>query len=1385
MSNTKHTNRAWLVVTIVVLLVAAMLCMVACNNLPAPDNKGEDVVTPTDKTETKTDEPTPTKPDEGQQGNATDVVASEVNVAPKSDAVVEEHTAEAVKAALDVSVAFSDGTTNASTDYEVELGAIAADGLSINVTIKANGLTKSLSLPYSGVVRLELEAVDQSVDMYTDAAAVSAKVWAVYGDGRRVQLEGAAAYEAVLDSTKEGDSTFKVSYQGLEISNPIQVTDNYGEFRDLHNAIDTLQETGVVSLRMYLNGKLDLGEEQGMKANGTAGLELLVNIWKDGKVEFCLTGSDDGKELVLVSYKDGAASVAGVGMDIGRYQQAIDAALAKIDVEAIASGLDEMLMKINEYAEAYENIAAAVGSLNVTSDTMLNLMLPAVKAVLPFEADDATIVALLQAKLTAKDGEYGIEINSKALLELAEALMNYFNAANETTVEVEAEGEIEGGMDLGGIVGEIIGDIDVGVDVGISDEQEEEGFDLFGLIRQLDTNLLGGALYQGKYTLALKAKVGAYGVDVTFACKDTESGKDYVAVGAGFALGVDAATIKTVPAITEKHNVVVEVPVDLPQKNLYLRFKAVIHTADMLSAEGKDIVTASIKLNDVEDVAVFVLNDHYVYLNLTGFVQYVSDVYNALDEEEGPELIMPKGPVLSDGEEGEEEGDVLDAPEGDEDYIAFYYAFTKGGEPASLWDMIFGDNADDDDDYFYFDSIGFSAAKSDFPVGTTVAELRRSIEYTYSLDGEDYTITDYTILNAESEEEIDVLDEVGEYCLQLGYKGYTSTFYITVYPIDVEAEVSGISLSQHTYYVPIGTEVRAWLAGVDGEVQYSYEDMRWNMPIDGFVVVSISDLQGSVLDGMSAFKSTGLYYVCVHHAMLERFVDYISVYVYNPEQLSVISVDYNGYIQLWSEDPDMVVTESMLRAKLDVSLNLDNGEEVDVENYTLTKSEEGVWSISVVSPEYGYTYEQKLNVNVSVPYIWYSWGYCDTDLPIGATEEALRAHLHVYARYSDDSEKEYYDYDIEDFDSSIAGGKSVYVRLTDDIGSYVDVRITEGASESEGESIGLSMLRFVVLDEDGEVDVMATFEALKAIFEGSEKIAGAKSILGKAMDIRNTNNGYVVRICLSDADLQEADVLAFVNRFIGIPGEEGLLDINADSLWSMYDESDERDMVDDIVYMILGVDIRDAFYKLYFTVTTEGADNGFSVTLSFGNGLKYGTYLSVGFGLYVEPSDGAQFELTEDMIENAMSFDDIGDGLMMTLQQFLMARTVNTLGGKVFTLVDADSVEEGSIQESALEVMSACSFYFQADGIVQAKATKVLGGEGEAIELDEEEQWSYGSYYIEGNQVYAGFRDGIFGEITFHFEGASLAYVDTEMGISGRFEGHVLAGEFEDIELLR
>ena len=1053
----------------------------------------------------------------GEQGGETEV---NLNVAFDQNFVVNAGNKDSIAdiaSALSVEVVAADGTTR-QVQFTVKSTAVSEDGLYLEVVVEAEGVEKTIQLPYVAEEEPEIRA-------------------------------------------------------------------------DLKPIYDLIAAEGDKSFVLKLSGRALANAEAEPKA---ITLKAICNVLEEEGVQFALCSEGDSTK-VLVMYKDGELIIGDAKVDVSMLVARIAAMLQGGEEELVLEAGDDEI-EVGEGIEGgvdfafdeelgdglFEGFLAISELLNKLDGVLANPFMMA-----SMSAYDVT--------LNKADGIYTCEATSKTLLSLLKSFAS-------------------------------------------SDEEEEGGFDYMAIIDLLDARL-DGAITAGDIKVHVTLEIKADGVEVTAYLSNAKTG---ASIGLAAELTVaDHATELPEADNAEAKDVEFTWTFALPENDFSVMLDAYLHTSDMFAAEDKDILTAEIKYNGEVSLVRFVLNNGYVYLDVSGLVELL-----AVEEVEEPQ------------------------------YVAFYQAFELDGEPATILDLLFDaiangfggnyeedpypypidktiegdDQGDYDKEFVDYDVRIVSGDELIVAIGTTEAEFRKLIEV-FSIDeyGNETIIEDYVI------EEYDA-SEAGETNVKL-----------------VLSEESAIGLSFIVYNPELMKRT-----GIDGYadnaakgatiddvkeslyVYYIYSDgtSEWTEACSEYVVI----MDGEEVAADFAFVMGGDYDFTVQSG---DFTCEVTLHVYDPENLIPVDLECFAGITL-----EKGATEEDVREMITVTIVYDDGSREDVDDYTIEGFEVGATDFFV--------YYGDLKQVVTVDY--------DNDEPVP-----------VYN--GDEDEK-------EDEDGGILATLMKvlpYLRFVDTSADDMLSMIMGSIENVKG-----------ILEENGEL--------FEQVFSSEEIPDGVRAFT----------------VALNNAE--DVDLVAILNLFVGIPSEDGFVDIDENLLLGYLAEMSDNEYAPDIKAIfrnVVGVELEDVLSDLYFTFIVD-TNEGLRVTFSLGNGADdedLVEYVSTSFGVrLVSAEEVEHVVLTEDEIANAQPFENIkmtAFGIFAGLMNKIMS--VEQDDALVYVGVDI-AEKDNDNYELLAEYVCAQRITLYQDGTFECISDKTFMGT-DPIYLGEMEQISKGTYEFTADGV--------------------------------------------------
>ena len=410
-----------------------------------------------------------------------------------------------------------------------------------------------------------------------------------------------------------------------------------------------------------------------------------------------------------------------------------------------------------------------------------------------------------------------------------------------------------------------------------------------------------------------------------------------------------AATVAELPApadTAELKDIEITVPFAIPTKDTKVTLKAVIRLADILTASGGDYVTASVALNDKENAARFVINDKYIYVDLSGFV--------------------PSGEGI------------------DPLYIAFYQAFEIDGEPVSIFDYLpkmisgqgdTGEEIVDEVDYNEpeYDYYGYGVCDIDdigmviLPIGATESDLRSKLfVYVYDENDEQIEVTDYQIIGFDSSASFSDYLDITFYNIE--------TSYDVVIRDPANEDYDGMNIDP--LVVALGTNVASVQDEIYADIYMTDGNVSWSLYKNGFTINKVDEVE---VTGEYEFAEKGNHTLTVTYDANGKQAETI-LYVYDPENLEVDYVDFQDEIYVPAG-----ITEEEIRDYIDILVKFDNNdfENIADEDYQIVGFNTGDDFVEVQWNEYTH----KINIE------YYDVPIYTDDQPAENFDISMRADL--------------------------------------------------------------------------------------------------------------------------------------------------------------------------------------------------------------------------------------------------------------------------------------------------------------------------------------------------------------------------------------------------------
>ena len=1065
----------------------------------------------------KTEKQTPDAADGGDGTPSQPVEVASISVKGKSGAVMAAHTEAAAKNAIDVEALDTAGESTPVTDFTVELGNFSEDKQTIELIIRYGDKTEKISVAYAGPIGIETEyAEDEYIDLFTEPSQVGVTVYAVYADGRRQQIDPEEV-SATLDTQSAGEKDYLADFQGFTATTKVNVEDFYGVLRPIHNVLIKEDDTGMA---LRVSGDVDIG---GIDESFERRVFFYIT---DGAPEVMLS---DGENNVLASYKHGKASYNGFGMDVSLYQGMIDALLNTAFAGGAAT-IDNVLMETKDVFtmlnENFDMIRYGIGRV-------LNA-----KGYGSYDFD-----------AYSRGGEYYFTINSKPLIPVATFLFS------------DAFDELTSGFD-----------IDVADFLGV--RREENVSDLELTLRFLDEKYMDGAVADGRVTVILKLVVADYGIGGEIFFVNIADEKIYLRLETELAFG--NPIMREIPEITETHDIVIDVPFSLPQKNIELNTHVVFHTADMFAAAGNNYITATVDVNETKDAMQFVINDGYIYMDISGLEEPSHYNYTY---------------VLPFVEEGS------------------YYTISQ--KILELIIDIMENGFEEEENYDDFCDSGIEFVSSGvyqvnyLPIGSTSDDLRE-ILYVYGIDvdGNAIPVKNYKIRGFDS-------SRAQRVRVYVTFGDFEENIEVIIYdPAQARPLGSEFISYERWYFAEQGTNIsdvyfygtEMWTDGKNSwyvEIEWTLEEA--NIPASGIL-------------------ETGVFDVALRY---NEAVCHSTLHVYDPDNLIALETDFSSEATVYTPYEEETLEEAV-RNSYSVLVFWNNGQMTEEKGYTISGlgSENGSYfTVGYGGEEYTVSLYLEKRVTAGVK------AALSGDVLVDMTEEELREILTVTVIYNDGKKKEIDDYTIENFDPNREGEVTFNV-FYDGIRLRVNAKVREKSifdNLPEPEDI-LSALRFTVDTDQNPINLV------KSIVSNVMNIYDAnKGILDKAVQICDEEDGKRIVACVSDVSLEEeGDLLAFLNKFIGIPKEEGGFDdIDGQALYDLLPGFLGDYSFNKLYHGLInecGFTLEELMTDLYATLIASDDENGFDISLALSGDpdpekMDEEGYLSIGLGVHSAQKD--------------------------------------------------------------------------------------------------------------------------------------------------------------------
>lgn len=424
----------------------------------------------------------------------------------------------------------------------------------------------------------------------------------------------------------------------------------------------------------------------------------------------------------------------------------------------------------------------------------------------------------------------------------------------------------------------------------------DETIDINAIIDAID-GAFDGALKAGdidfEVSLTIKEELLAAGITINNKRTNNSVSIDFAVEIAEEAFVLPEAFEPVAPQLE------ITVPFKLPQKDVDAALEIVLHLEELLTGADANYVTANISFNEEASIAAAVLNNRYVYIDMSRIAAMVG------------------------------------APETSE--YKFAYKFEINGEPATLFDVVaakvFGliygsDEQEYDSDYGTEEDPRFAngyGARFDndgekFPIGTTEEELRQHLfVYTFDEDDNEIPFTDYTI------EGFDGTSSFADYITIKFAERYEFDIYVIIY--DPENEHASY-MQIDTLNVPLGTDVATIQENMWVDVTMTDGNVYWHVYEGGeegtFEIVAMNFMP---VASDYVFNTTGESILTVNRNDMSA---YAVVRVYDPDNLSIVEFDCFGTVSM-----DEETTDEQIRDQIYAYVTYDNGEQESVEDFEI------------------------------------------------------------------------------------------------------------------------------------------------------------------------------------------------------------------------------------------------------------------------------------------------------------------------------------------------------------------------------------------------------------------------------------------------------------------
>ena len=851
----------------------------------------------------------------------------------------------------------------------------------------------------------------------------------------------------VADSGNAGEDQ---AAQSLTTTSRVNLDETYGELLPLYETL-TEQEGSSYSLAFNLAGAVDTAD-----FSGAIDLRYVVTVADNGAISMMFLDENDN---VLFSYKDGKISLDGFGMDIGLYQYNLEVDQLPSYPPDAAGCIMDILAFLNGFLSDYDTLAQ---------------MLPVIFDSMGFDTTGLV--------MTSQDGEYVFNANCQPLLILASAYLS--DSFDDLLTSLPFE------IDIASLLG----------------AENTEASDLELLITTVDNMIFDGALMNGYIDINALLTITEKGLNASVALVNAADHTQqylYFEIGARIE---DEIPIE-VPEVTALHDIQADIPISLPRTGIDMTIHAIFHTADIFEDAGHDIVTATVDLNGLEDVASLVLNDNYLYVDIN-------------------ELVMITNPLV---------GETTD----------YTYVFNFGSEKqfhtilrdiSGFLDVIMEDigfyDEYDDDNFLQLDLV----VMDDINENMTEAELREKLYVS-------------AVYNNRSPEELFDYRLAGCGCCP------THGSWVMVY-YDYHDRYTSWEENNYDTYLGLDT------LNVDWRRREIYQGMSESALRETLTVrIGDQEIYDYVIDDFRVCSYCGVYHIAVSYDGLSfsrygRVLDCSGTYnhIGDGTGTNYISNTYSHQLLVEENiDPDEYICHGVIYDPKSFYNGITESEVHDL--------------VHLVKITYGNPPEEipdfeieDINVTGNrLHFIIFHWDYDENNVPVSGYGFSIDATI---------------------YDSSVVSPLLPYLRF----------------------------------------EVSPAQEPIDAISEVIGGLIGTylenQDMLGDIIQVEDIENGKDITICLSDSTLVDSDVLSFINTFFGMPGENGLVDIDGDALYSILHGSLGENGIE-ALETVGGFSLEDLCNDLYLNVTGYLNNNnklrfGFSLSGADNDPEVDETYLSIG-----------------------------------------------------------------------------------------------------------------------------------------------------------------------------